>query len=113
MKILAAMVPFLIGCASGHCRNQGKIQPNSNERIRVYKYDGSLQCGMGEKIPVEIMVKELGDIKVYSSVNRPDGLMHIQMCNSPTGSANIYEINKDDLEKAIKLGFKEWTFDHY
>jgi hypothetical protein len=38
--------------------------------------------------------------------------MRIQLCGTPTGSANIYQILKADLDKAKKFGFKEWTFDN-
>lgn len=82
---------------------------SENDRIKVYKYDGSLQCGMGKAIAFEVMQKELKNIKVYSASNKPDGLMHIQQCGTPTGTANVYEIDKKDLEAAKKLGFKLWT----
>ena len=79
------------------------------DRIKVYKYDGSLQCGMGKAIAFEVMQKDLKNIKVYSAANKPDGLMHIQQCGTPTGTANVYEIDKKDLEAAKKLGFKLWV----
>lgn len=83
---------------------------NPFDRVRVFKYDGSLQCKMGQPIAAAEMQKELGSIKVYSSDNKADGLMRIQVCGAPTGRANIYEIDRNQLEAAIKLGFKEWTF---
>lgn len=79
-------------------------------KIKVFKADGSLQCGMGKKISLDEMQKELKGIQVFNKYNQNDGLMRIQVCGSPTGDANIYEINQEDLEKAIKLGFKQWTF---
>lgn len=116
-------------CVTGHCRKNreasaataataatpeevkvdDKKAPANPGRIKVYKNDGTLQCGMGKLIPLDTMKKELGKITVYSSENKSDGLMHIQMCGSPTGTINIYEIDKTNLDKAIKLGFKEWT----
>lgn len=86
-------------------------QSKPSERIRVSKPDGSLQCGMGKAVSVEEMKKQLDRIQVFSAENKADGLMHIQMCGSPTGKHNVYEINRADLEKAKKLGFKEWTWD--
>ncbi|MFN8790376.1 MAG: hypothetical protein ACK5Y2_02860 [Bdellovibrionales bacterium] len=80
-------------------------------KVKVYKPDGSLQCGMGQKIPLEVMEKELKGIKVHSRSNRNDGLMRIQVCGAPTGNSNVYEIDRTDLEKALKKGFKEWTFE--
>lgn len=89
------------------------MKPESKlDRVKVYKADGSLQCGQGKALPTAEMQKQLKDIKVYSSANKNDGMMRIQVCGSPTGNANIYEIDRKDLEAAIKLGFKEWTFDN-
>ncbi len=78
-------------------------------KVRVFKPDGSLQCGMGSKISLETMEKDLRGIKVLSRTNMNDGLMRIQVCGAPTGQSNVYEINRSDLEKALKAGFKEWT----
>jgi hypothetical protein len=116
----------LAACTSGNCRSHRENSPvdekkieaqaaqlssSSQERIRIFKYDGSLQCGIGKPIALSEMAKELGGIKVYSSENKPDGLMHIQACGTPTGRANVYEIDKSNLEAAKKKGFKEWTFE--
>lgn len=128
MKIYLSAFLVLVamaGCTTGNCRSQKEAQVKSDEkaanpsaltpmtteldRIKVYKYDGSLQCGMGKAIPVETMQKEFKEIKVYSAARLPDGLMHIQQCGTPTGQANVYEIDKKDLEAAKKLGFKLWT----
>lgn len=79
-----------------------------SQRVFVYKPDGTLQCGQGQKIPLDTMKKELGDIEVYSSETKNDGMMRIQVCGAPTGMNNVYEINQKDLEKALKLGFKKW-----
>jgi len=127
MKWLCAslMSMTLLGCATGKCVNQttgpvakaetpgGALKPDSKlDHVKVYKPDGSLQCGQGKAIPVADMQKELKDIKVYSSSNQNDGMMRIQVCGSPTGNNNVYEIDRKNLEAAIKLGFKEWTFDN-
>ena len=85
-------------------------QVGPQARVKVFKYDGSKQCGMGESTPVDKMQKELKEIKVYMSGNQPDGLMHIQACGTPTGKANVYEIDQKDLAEAKKLGFKEWVY---
>lgn len=112
----------LLGCATGKCVNQtqkgpvatgGSMKPESAlSRIKVYKPDGSLQCGQGKAISLAEMQKELKDIKVYSSANKNDGMMRIQVCGAPTGNANVYEIDRKDLSAALKAGFKEWTFDN-
>lgn len=129
MKIIkSTLLTFAVivgGCSSGNCRSQKEAQANEqspktqvemkseapiSDRVQVYKYDGSLQCGMGKAISVADMQKDLKEIKVYSSVNKTDGLMRIQQCGTPTGTANVYEIEKKDLEAAKKLGFKLWTY---
>lgn len=116
----------LASCISGNCRtvsdkNKTEQQKqtdatipastNSKTRVFVYKYDGSLQCGMGQTIALEIMRKDLKTIPVYRSENKNDNLMHIQACGTPTGRANVFEIDRDQLEAAKKFGFLEWTFD--
>ncbi len=126
LVFLSVLCMNLLACSHGNCRAQGqssevtkstevhsgvsKVSPAQADKVKVYKPDGSLQCGQGKAIPLADMQKELGDIKVYSSFNRNDGLMRIQVCGAPTGHSNVYEIDRKDLEQALKKGFKEWTF---
>ena len=81
------------------------------KRIRIFKPDGSLQCGQGKKIELSMMAKELENIQIFSLENKHDGLMRIQLCGHPTGTSNVFEILEADLEKAEKLGFKKWLHD--
>lgn len=114
-----------VACQSGRCAKQNA--PSSQEasltdinqkpinqvvdRVKVYKYDGTLQCDMGKLIPPDAMEKELAGIQVFSKESKSDGMMRIQVCGSPTGQANVFEIDRKDLEAAKKIGFQEWTFD--
>ena len=82
----------------------------SAQKVWVYKYDGSLQCGMGEPATLESMQDQLGQITVFAAEKRNDGMMRTQVCGSNTGEANVYLINQAELEKAKELGFEEWTF---
>ena len=113
-----------IGCAEGNCRSHkpetdektavaaaATVSAVSQSHISVFKYDGSRQCAMEAGTALGEMQKELKGILVYSSVNKADKLMHIQNCGSPTGKANVYEIDRTQLEAAKKAGFREWTFD--
>ena len=123
--MLALPLVFILGaCTHGNCRAQKngdktvastKEVPMSSaastERVKVHKADGSLQCGQGKAIPPEEMQKQLKDIKVYSAAMKNDGMMRIQVCGSPTGNSNVYEIDRKDLEAALKAGFKEWTIE--
>lgn len=75
--------------------------------IFVYKPDGSLQCGQGKAMSPQEMEKQLDGIKVFSRENRSDGLMHIQVCGSPTGMINVFEISATAQKDAEKRGFKK------
>lgn len=123
----------LLGCATAKCGNTKagatstgataaatntptptgeSMKPESKlDRVKVYKPDGSLQCGQGKAISLSEMQKELGGLKVHSSFNKNDGMMRIQVCGSPTGNCNVYEIDRKNLQDALKKGFKEWTFE--
>ena len=119
--VAALMLLTLFGCAAGNCRSQKPpselnqnavaLQVNVMDRVKVFKYNGSLQCGQGKAIAIIEMQKELKEIVVYSSAEKNDGMMRIQVCGSPTGDANVYEIDRKDLEKAKSFGFKEWSFE--
>jgi hypothetical protein len=135
MKSILTMifVVGVLGCSSKNCRETRQEEAAVNggvsvpapiakekdpmsktalaDRIRVYKPDGSLQCGMGDKISLSDMQKQLGAIKVHKSYNKHDGMMRTQVCGSPTGNNNVYEIDRKDLAAAQKAGFKEWTFE--
>jgi hypothetical protein len=73
----------------------------------IYKYDGTLMCGEGKEIKLDEMSKELtrAGISIVSQKKATDGLMHMQLCGSITGSVNAYEISSSDLQKALDLGF--------
>ncbi|WP_374073236.1 hypothetical protein [Bdellovibrio bacteriovorus] len=124
MKKLLMTLPllFVLGaCTHGNCRTQKGAEKSAvtsevpvtksaaTDRVKVHKPDGSLQCGQGKAIPVAEMQKQLKGIQVHSASNKNDGMMRIQLCGSPTGNSNVYEIDRKDLETALKLGFKEWT----
>ncbi len=105
-RISILLLPFLllsIGCANGHCRGRTV----ADQTVFVYKSDGSLQCGGGQTKSVEVMAKELKAIRVLSSQNKSDGLMHTTVCGAPTGKINVYEIPAAALKEAQGYGFKE------
>lgn len=100
--------PIPVNASSGKSMTAPK---DLTARVRVYKQDGSEQCGTGKKLDPSVMQKELESIEVFSVENKHDGMMRIQMCGHPTGNCNIFEIPAADLDKALKLGFKKWLRD--
>lgn len=124
---LIVILSVVAGCKTGHCRRQSEApaeakpleatdatapsKPAAGDRVFVYKYDGGLQCKMGKPVEVDVMAKELKGITIYSSTKKPDGLMHIQVCGSATGIANVYEIPATSFRQAESKGFKKWSFE--
>lgn len=121
--VVLLMCFTVIACSEGHCRRKvdapamGSLpadvstKPSAEDRVFVYKYDGSLQCGAGKPVALEAMAKELQGITIFSSAKKLDGLMHIQVCGSTTGMANVYEIPFAAQKKAEAKGFKKWSFE--
>ncbi len=90
----------------------------SADTVKVFRYDGSLQCGMGQAVPLDEMAKELTavNIRILSSEKRVVSGFIIALCGAPTGIANVYEIAKDDLPRlpADRQGvkrFQPWVYD--
>lgn len=75
--------------------------------VEVFMYDGTLQCGQGEEIPLEQQAELLTakDIQVLNSRKGADGFPHIAVCGASTGAINIFTIQPDDLAAARELGF--------
>src|SRR6266853_1340454 len=90
----------------------------SADTVKVFRYDGSLQCGMGQAVPLDEMAKELtaANIRILSSEKRVVSGFIIALCGAPTGIANVYEIAKDDFPRlpADRQGvkrFQPWVYD--
>jgi hypothetical protein len=79
-----------------------------NPQVQIYKYDGTLQCGLGQEIPLDEMAKELkgSGIEVLASRKGIDGLAHIAVCGASTGAINVFAIRRDVLPAAQKLGYR-------
>lgn len=77
----------------------------------VYKYDGTLQCGMGEEVTLAEMEKELkqNNINVYSKRKGHDGLFHSDVCGASTGLINVFEIDGKSFKKAEEIGYRYLT----
>jgi len=122
---LVVILLLTAGCAQYHCRRAPDSPPApvvapqgeevatvaTSRKVKVYKYDGSVQCSQRKAVDLDVMARDLKGINIFSSKKQSDGLMHIQVCGSPTGMANVYEILEADLPRAEKAGFKKWTFE--
>jgi hypothetical protein len=133
--ILPALVSasLVISCSTGKCRDQKKEKPVSpvdaqtqvlsnppsadmvptqpgarkESTAKVFKPDGSKQCGEAPGVELSEMEKQLKGARVISRQKSTDGKMHMQVCGADTGDINLYEIPTADLAKALKAGFKE------
>jgi hypothetical protein len=121
--VLLSLV-FVTACSTKNCGNERRFNSAKTDettkmtldkgalnmkKIKVAKEDGTLQCSRGKLIALADMQKDLKEITVFSSSNQNDGMMRIQVCGSPTGNYNVYEILEADLEKAKSFGFKLWN----
>jgi hypothetical protein len=86
--------------------------------VRVFKYDGSRQCGFAAGISLEEMGKELHALGVtpVSQQKIAAPIMINAACGLPTGWANVYTIALQDLPKinpdpASNGAFSIWLFD--
>lgn len=104
-KVAAATPPVKNNDAGA--KNSGETA-NLPQRLRVYKSDGSRQCDKRGGVSLEVMERELAGIPVYGKAKRSDGLMHIQVCGSPTGMINLFEIDLTNLKQAEERGFRRW-----
>jgi len=86
--------------------------------VRVYRPDGSLQCGRGEVRSLEddkLLLEKLG-AQVTSAEKRSLPIPISKMCGAPTGRVNTFVIGESDWEK-IRRGFVGpanfglWIFD--
>lgn len=83
-----------------------KPAPIPVKLIKVYKYQGSLQCqGGGE--PLSVMRRQLvkARVKVLAGQCGVDGLMHPSVCGATDGQINIFTIARNDLAKSQVRGF--------
>lgn len=86
--------------------------------VRVFKYDGSRQCGFAPGVSLEEMAKELQDLDV-TVLSQEKLAAPIEIgagCGLPTGWANVYTISLKDLPKTKvaapgKGQFSIWFFE--
>ena len=88
------------------CGPQPPAEPVGSIDSKVYKYDGSVQCGSAGT-SVEDMARELTDhgIDVLCGQKGGDGHAYCAACGCGTGSINVYVIHPQNLADAEGLGF--------
>lgn len=89
--------------------SEKNMDTSDMKKVKVAKPDGSLQCGQGKPVSLEEMQRELSGIQIFTSENLSDSKIRIQLCGTPTGKHNVYEILEVDLPKAANLGFQVWS----
>jgi hypothetical protein len=94
---LAVTCLVLVGCS----------EYGSSQFVKVYKYDGSVQCE-SNGTSVEEMQRELTDagMAVECGQKAGDGYAYPAVCGASTGMINVYTIGVEDLSEAESLGFK-------
>ncbi len=124
-KIVIPFLCFFISCGSNECRRQNqdfsnervispeeafqdKPQDLDQDKVWIYKYDGSVFCGTYDGVTVLTMQKELNGIRVFASEKKSDEFPRSSTCNFSTGIANRYLILKQDLPEALNRGFQVW-----
>ena len=125
-KILLAVTLILVGCAHDQCNNVPQRPPASetpgpsptptpapnviipSDAVQIFKPTGDKQCERGKGQSLDDMQATLagGNISVYESHTQSDGLMHMALCGSPSGTIHVFSISKKNLKKSFKLGFK-------
>ena len=87
--------------------------------VKVFKRDGSLQCGMGKPISLDEMADELRSIggEIISQEKNELPFYISAVCGAPTNSVNLYEITEASWDGIVDgivgtLNFALWVFDN-
>lgn len=77
--------------------------------VWITRPDGAQQCAPGTGQSLEASSSELqkAQVRILGSQKGGDHKMHAQMCGIPSGKTNTFQIPKEDLPKAVALGFHE------
>ncbi|WP_373747428.1 hypothetical protein [Neisseria dentiae] len=96
---------LLAACVQTSGTAKPETNPQAEERVQIYKSDGSRQCEGGGISP-EAIKSQLQGIRVYAAEKQVlRGMMFPAVCGGQTGSINVYTIAEQDLPEAEKRGF--------
>src|SRR6185437_1826090 len=79
----------------------------SSGAVWVTRPDGAQQCapGSGQSLGDSAQELKKAGVRVLGSQKGNDKKLHAQMCGISSGHTNTFQIPKEDLPKAIVLGF--------
>lgn len=120
---MAAFASFILGLVAAQSSTDAfafssrKIDSSNSSQstsenaslVWVTRKDGATSCGVSKGQTLEDGASELqrNGVKVLNSRKGNDGKMHAMSCGMPTGSLNAYQISRDDLPRALTMGFQE------
>src|SRR4051794_11793994 len=106
MRSLAVLIVTLFGFVSAHAQESS---------VRVFRLDGTLQCGMGKarSLAEDRQALEQLGAKVLGEEKRVVPTAIVAVCGAPSGAANTYVISAADWAKILRslvgpAGFALW-----
>ena len=89
------------------------------ENVKVYRFDGSLRCGMGAAIAPDVMENDLTalGVAVLAREKRQAPVAVPAVCGAMTGAANVYRIRSEDWRRIPMVtgtamrAFDVWLYD--
>lgn len=88
-----------------------KVKKESDNRVWVYKSDGTQQCEKKAGINPKDAAQQVGKagVVVFNARSGSDGKMRITKCGAPTGKTVELEISEVDIGKAKSMGYSVKT----
>ncbi len=85
-----------------------KATTEGQRKIWVTKPDGSQQCAPKSSVLSPALAAQqlkVSGVPVFEFKTGSDGKMHIQKCGAPTGRTVDLEISRNDISRALSLGY--------
>jgi hypothetical protein len=78
--------------------------------MMVFKSTGEKQCQSSGGVSLDAVKAQLiaRKIPVFEAHTQADGLMHMALCGTPTGTIHVFMIPVRLRAKALRLGFKPY-----
>jgi hypothetical protein len=87
----------------------GSSSLSSGATVWITRPDGTQQCSVNSGQSLEESSAELkkAQVRVLTSQKGNDSKQHAQLCGIPSGRTNMFQISREDLPKAVTLGYHE------